>query len=50
MRRIRLAALLALLALLLSGCRFMVVESDSLRVSTPTATPGAGEDAVETQN
>ena len=34
-----LAAALALAALLLAGCRFAVVESDSVRIEAPTPSP-----------
>ena len=33
--------LLLALALLLAGCRFAVVETDEVRIETPTATPPA---------
>ena len=39
--RVKLMALLLLVLLLLSGCRFAVVETGSVRVETPTATPRA---------
>ena len=39
MRAIKLAALLLILTLLLSGCRFAAVETDTIRVEAPTAVP-----------
>lgn len=44
----KLIPLLLLLALALSGCRFMAVETGSVRVEAPTATPRAQSD--ETKN
>ena len=35
-----LALMLLMLALVLSSCRFVVVESGSVRVEAPTPTPG----------
>ena len=45
MRTRLLLALLLLLALVLSGCRFAVVETGTVRVETPTEAPSAGEGA-----
>ena len=39
MKRRMTAILLAALALILSGCRFAVVESGSARIEAPTPTP-----------
>ena len=39
MRRQLLLILLAILALLLSACRFVVVESGSVRIEAPTPMP-----------
>ena len=39
MKRIVFTLILAALALLLAGCRFAVVESGSVRIEAPTATP-----------
>ena len=39
MRAIKLAVLLLILALLLSGCRFAAVETGTIRVEAPTAIP-----------
>ena len=39
MRRIIFASVLLALTLLLAGCRFAVVESGSVRIEAPTATP-----------
>ena len=48
MRIAKTALLLALLALLLAGCRFAAVETDSLRVETPTAAPRAEQKEART--
>ena len=39
MRAIKLLALLALAALALSGCRFAVVETGSVRIEAPARAP-----------
>lgn len=41
MRRQLLLTLLTILALLLSACRFVVVESGSVRIEAPTPSPTA---------
>ena len=49
MRRLApLLAMLLLTALLLSGCRFAAVETGSVRIETPTATPEATRQPDET--
>ena len=45
MRARLLIPLLLALALMLSGCRFAVVETGGVRVETPTEAPSAGEGA-----
>ena len=39
--RVKIAVLLALILLALSGCRFAAVETAGIRVETPTAAPRA---------
>ena len=39
--RVKIAVLLALILLALSGCRFAAVETAGIRVETPTSTPRA---------
>ena len=54
MRARILIPLLLALSVALSGCRFAVVETGSVRVETPTAAPRAADEApaqsVETKN
>ena len=41
MRKIRIILLLLAVMLVLSGCRYMVIETESVRIETPANTPGA---------